>query len=139
MEIQQIAAAAKEAAIALAAVSAEVKNRALAEIAHPNLVTLGELVTTEERPFFTMELIEGVTFTEFVRAGFEMLGIDQRVRRAYGRDHALGQGGAVVRDRPGDLDGARLVEHERALARVRLQPGEHGLGLPRDAGQHHST
>ena len=42
--------------------------RALADVEHPNLVRLGELVVPEQGPsFFTMELIEGRPFTHAVR------------------------------------------------------------------------
>jgi serine/threonine protein kinase len=40
--------------------------RALADIVHPNLVRLHELLAHEERWFFTMELIEGVNFLQHV-------------------------------------------------------------------------
>jgi eukaryotic-like serine/threonine-protein kinase len=42
--------------------------RALADITHPNLVTLHELLTDDERWFFTMELVEGRSFLHHVRA-----------------------------------------------------------------------
>ena len=42
--------------------------RALADVRHPNLITLHELVVPPDGvAFFTMELIDGVTFTEYVR------------------------------------------------------------------------
>jgi serine/threonine protein kinase len=43
--------------------------RALQGLAHPNLVSLGELVRDDERWFFTMELVEGRHFLEHVRGG----------------------------------------------------------------------
>lgn len=41
--------------------------RAVSDIVHPNLVTLYELVADGEEWFFTMELIDGVSFLEYVR------------------------------------------------------------------------
>ncbi len=41
--------------------------RALADIVHPGLVTLHEMQFTGEDWFFTMELVEGVGFLEYVR------------------------------------------------------------------------
>lgn len=45
--------------------------RIVSDLAHPNLVRLGELDTTAREPFFTMEIVVGKTFDEYVRAGFE--------------------------------------------------------------------
>ena len=42
--------------------------RSLADIAHPNVVCLHELVVEPEHCFFTMELVDGVSLSEYVRA-----------------------------------------------------------------------
>src|SRR5690242_4056856 len=41
--------------------------RALADLSHPNLVPLHELVCDDDRWFFTMQLIDGVDFLTHVR------------------------------------------------------------------------
>ena len=43
--------------------------RSLAGVAHPNVVCLYELVVDDARCFFTMELVKGVNFVEYVRGG----------------------------------------------------------------------
>ncbi len=45
--------------------------RALTNLAHPNLVALHELLAHDEQWFFTMELVEGVNFLDYVRRGLE--------------------------------------------------------------------
>src|SRR5215470_17493077 len=46
--------------------------RALADIVHPNLVALHELHAADGDWFFTMELVEGVSFIDWVRPSAEI-------------------------------------------------------------------
>jgi tetratricopeptide (TPR) repeat protein len=55
--------------------------RALQEIQHPNLVSLGELIEADGHWFFTMELIEGVPLLEHVTPRRD----ERRLRRTFGQ------------------------------------------------------
>ena len=62
--------------------------RALADVTHPNLVALHELVVPADGvPYFTMELVDGVAFTEYVRGRTPVGHLPNLVRLA----RALGQ------------------------------------------------
>ena len=57
--------------------------RSLADVAHPNLVCLYELFVDDERCFFTMELVRGVSFVAYARGSDGALASDDRLVPAF--------------------------------------------------------
>ncbi|MEO6772436.1 MAG: protein kinase [Kofleriaceae bacterium] len=70
--------------------------RALQSTAHPNLVSIGELICADELWFFTMELVDGIDFLDHVR------GDPDKLRAVLGQLvlglHALHEAGLIHRD-----------------------------------------
>src|SRR5215470_13190386 len=56
--------------------------RSLQDLQHPNLVSLGELIEDSGHWFFTMELLDGVDFLEWVRPGRHADGEQTPTRRS---------------------------------------------------------
>ncbi len=66
--------------------------RSLAELSHPNLIRLIELDTHESPPYFTMELVHGMGFLDYVRGSFDSQDSDNVLRYDEGRlEHAIRQ------------------------------------------------
>ena len=53
--------------------------RSLADVVHPNLACLYELFVEDERCFFTMELVSGVTFVDYARSTGSIRGCRERL------------------------------------------------------------
>lgn len=108
--------------------------RTLADVSHPNLVTLYELTSNGQDWFFTMELVHGVTFIEYVRpesAGAPKTSADNTLpvpRTAAPRSHdssadteiidasSLGEGEMIALD-----DQAPFIETNYQLDEARLR------------------
>lgn len=103
--------------------------QALARLSHPNVVTVLDVGNFGEQVFLTMELVEGVTLAEWLRAGRSPAEVIQAFRQAGAGLAAAHEVGLVHRDfKPENV----LVGND---GRVRVTD----FGLARGAGEVAST
>ncbi len=98
--------------------------RTLADLSHPNLANLYELVASGGHWFFTMELVEGVDFIAFVRG-------PTVAAHAPGRAGAAGSAGTVARSARG------LEPEEVRRLRQALRQLAEGIAALHEAGKLH--
>ncbi len=77
--------------------------RTLADVAHPNLVNLYELIAEDDQWFFTMEIVDGQSFFEFVRppatdGELDVERLRQALRQLVAGVQALHDAGKLHRD-----------------------------------------
>jgi hypothetical protein len=103
--------------------------RALQDLHHPNLVTLGELLQQEGHWFFTMELVRGTDFLTHVRRGPLSSNPNSDTVRADGERRPVGARPPAPQERPLAFDELRLRSCLEQLAK--------GLAALHGAGKVH--
>ncbi len=111
--------------------------RALADVSHPNLVALHELLAEEGRLYFTMELVEGVDFIAHVRGA---RGGDASMDSTVAPDEVAGEGPAprvLVHVGSPSTPGARFAALDLGLLRSALRQLAEGVFALHTAGKLH--
>src|SRR5262249_43346350 len=88
--------------------------RAIANVRHPNLVGLQELFAEGNMWFFTMELVTGVRFGDWVRQRDPRVFSDSTQKRVESATVKLSDSADTADDLP-ELDATRIDEHEGRL------------------------
>jgi eukaryotic-like serine/threonine-protein kinase len=95
--------------------------RQLSDLSHPNLVSLHELTFDGEHWFFTMELIDGVTFDEYVAGtpGAQRQRVSGPPETMVGRARVLRDPSSVTLSQPGLQSQSMLPRTQCDLTRLR--------------------
>ena len=106
--------------------------RTLLGVAHPNLVTLYELISDGQNWFLTMELLDGVTFLQYVRdAAPPAIGLDDPTAAGGGEPVASGSPGAS------STETQSLTPGQRARLRAATRQLADGIAWLHGAGKLH--
>ncbi len=104
--------------------------RALQDIQHPNLVSLGELFEEAGTFFFTMELVRGASFLQWVRP--KALAAAATTILSDSGASGAGVGVGVISDSADDVD-APTIDLPSVDKTPTARPGQAGTGGPPDA------
>jgi tetratricopeptide (TPR) repeat protein len=109
--------------------------RSLVDLSHPNLVRLGELLEENGQLFFTMELVQGAQFTDYVRGTSAREPGAEASTRKDELDTVVRPSQRAAHDsaRPGALGGA----FDEARLRAALAQLAHGLAALHASGRVH--